>query len=311
MKNLLIRSASGIVFVALMVAAILIHQYTFLAIMTFILAGSLMEFYNITASRREPSAFKLSGKWFLVGLFVFVYLVSFVLASEPVRAVPNPDKPLLALFQVILMQRDATLTLSAIIPCLFFLLFTIELFNKTTNPFVNIGWNLVAISYLLIPMVLTNNIYFAKGGAFLVAIFGLIWLYDAACYALGSVLGRTPLFQRVSPKKTWEGLIGGSLITLAAAYFLLVHIPGLDVMSKKEWLILTIFIIPAATLGDLVESLLKRSLEIKDSGSIMPGHGGFLDRFDAYFFTVPFVWLLLWLFAQGRNLLLLIEYIHN
>lgn len=309
MKNLITRSVTGVVFVALMVAGILYNQYTFLLIITVVLAGSLNEFYNITAPKREVSKSKLGKKGFLMVVFLLSYWVSYLLVAPPVRAMPDPSHLFTAFFQVLLMQRDSALAMNAIIPSVMALLFMVELFNKNEKPFENIGWNLVAVCYLLIPMVLTNKIYAEKGGLFLVAIFGIIWLYDSACYAFGSVLGRTPLLQRISPKKTVEGLVGGALFTLIAAYFVPARIPGLEVLGPIEWTILTAIIIIGATFGDLVESLLKRSLDIKDSGSIMPGHGGFLDRFDAYFLAVPFIAFMLWAFAQVANLITLIEFI--
>lgn len=310
MKNLAIRAASGFVFVALMIGGILWHPLSFLAVMLVVVVGSLNEFFNITAEKRGPSASRLTGKWFLTGLFTLVFLLSYLLASEPVRAMPDIANPLKALFQVIMMQRDGALTLNALVPALVFLVFFFELFSKSTKPFENIGWNTIAIMYILVPIALTNKIYFEKGPLFLVAIFGIIWFYDSACYSFGSLIGKRKLFERVSPKKTLEGLIGGILVTLTASWFIPL-IPGLEILSSVEWLLLTVVIIFGATAGDLVESLLKRSLQIKDSGSIMPGHGGFLDRFDAYFFTVPFVVWILWVFTQANSLVLLMEFVSH
>ena len=142
------------------------------------------------------------------------------------------------------------------------------------------------------------------------AVFALIWIYDSASYACGSLLGKHPMFARISPKKTIEGMIGGTFFTLLFAYFFN-HCPDLNSYSNLEWLAIAFVIIISATFGDLVESLLKRSLDIKDSGSIMPGHGGFLDRFDAYLFTVPFVVLVLWMIGQMRNMMLIFDYLNK
>ncbi len=325
MNNLLVRIASGVVFVALMATCILWNQYSFLALFLFILVGSLNEFYNITSTKRESSTNIWTGKWMIIFMCVFVYLVSYLLASPPVRSLPDPSNPLKALFSVIMMQRDSSLALGVFVPIIILKMIGAELFSKRENPFTNIGWNVVAVGYILIPLVLTNNIYFSNGGFFLMAVFLLIWVYDSAAYAFGSVLGRHKLFERISPKKTIEGLVGGVLFTGALAYFIptIVEsfkgsqaewvtrylIPQLSALSGIQWILLTVVIILAATFGDLAESLLKRSLKIKDSGSIMPGHGGFLDRFDAYLFTVPYVALMLWVFNQVNNLSIMIDYI--
>lgn len=309
MKNLAVRAASGIVFVTLMVVGILFNQWTYLLVIGGVLLGSLHEFYSVTKPSREAPLFKPAQKWSLIVLFMSVFLISYLLVSPPVRALPDTGNMGKAFFQILLMQRDAALAMNVLVPGLIFLLFVMELFTKHEKPFVNIGWNLVGATYLLMPMVLTNKIYFDKGGVFLITIFAIIWLYDSACYAVGSLIGKTPLLPRVSPKKTIEGLAGGGVITLLAVFFLVPLIPYLDgTLGKIEWTILSFVIIIFATFGDLVESLLKRSMNIKDSGSIMPGHGGFLDRFDAYFLTVPFVALMLWIFAQVSNLMSLLQF---
>lgn len=326
MKTLAVRAASGLVFVILMVAGILYNQWTYLFIMGGVLLGSLHEFYSVTKPHREAPLFKPVQKWSLIVLFMLVYLVSYILVSPPVRALPDTGNMAKAFFQILLAQRDSGLAMNVLVPGLIFLLFSMELFTKHEKPFVNIGWNIVGATYLLMPMVLTNKIYFEKGGVFLLTIFCIIWLYDSMCYVVGSLIGKTPLLARVSPKKTREGLAGGAVITLIAVYFITPFIPTLEtnlssffglgvdappaqaVLSSIEWTILSFIIIIFATLGDLVESLLKRSMNVKDSGSIMPGHGGFLDRFDAYFLTVPFVALMLWIFGQVSNLMSLLQF---
>ncbi|MFN8285511.1 MAG: phosphatidate cytidylyltransferase [Chitinophagales bacterium] len=325
MNNLFVRIASGIVFLIIMTSCILLNQYTFLILFSFILIGSLNEFYNITLPKREESSSFWTGKWTIIAMCAVIYLFSYVLASPPVRSLPDPSNKLKALFSVIMMQRDSALALSVLVPILILKIIGSELFSKRENPFTNIGWNVVAVGYILVPLILTNNIYFSNGGFFLMAVFILIWVYDSAAYAFGSVLGRHKLFERISPKKTVEGLVGGILFTGALAYFIptIVEglkgnqaewvtkalIPQLSALSGIQWILLTVIIILAATFGDLAESLLKRSLKIKDSGSIMPGHGGFLDRFDAYLFTVPYVALMLWVFNQVNNLSIMIDYI--
>jgi len=310
MKTLLTRTASGIVFLVIMVGAILYSQYSFAVLFSFILVGTLNEYFNITEGKREKGSAKIPVKTFVIVLSLIVYFKSFVLSSLPASGLPNLDNKLQAFFQVLLRLRDTNLPMNAIVPGLVFIIFAYELFTKTENPFVNIGWNVTAIFWILVPIILTNQLYFQHGGAFLLAVFALIWIYDSASYASGSLFGKHPLFPRVSPKKTIEGIIGGIFFTLLFAFFFN-RCPDLGSYSGVEWMIIAIVIIIAATFGDLVESLLKRSLGIKDSGSIMPGHGGFLDRFDAYFFAVPFVVAILWMIAQVHNMLLIFDFLNK
>ena len=310
MKTLLTRTASGIVFVVLMVGAILWCPYSFAALFSIILVGTLNEYFNITAGKRETGSAKVSAKWLVIVLSLIVYLRSWLLSSPPAAGLPDMDHLAIAFFQVLMRLRDTNLPMNALVPGLVFVVFAYELFTKSENPFANIGWNVTAIFWILVPLILTNQLYFQHGGAFLVALFALIWIYDSASYACGSLLGKHPMFARISPKKTVEGLIGGVIFTCLFAYFFN-RCPELAIYSNLEWIAIALVVIVSATFGDLVESLLKRSLDIKDSGSIMPGHGGFLDRFDAYLFAVPFVFTVLWMISQVRNMMLIFDYLNK
>jgi len=124
------------------------------------------------------------------------------------------------------------------------------------------------------------------------AIIFSIWINDTMAYLVGSMIGKTP-FSKISPKKTWEGTIGGMLlcvivIALAGNYL---PVPGAKIISWKHWLTIAALCAIFGTIGDLFESKLKRNAGIKDSGNFMPGHGGFLDRFDSLLLATPFVWL--------------------
>jgi phosphatidate cytidylyltransferase len=307
MQTLLVRALSGIVFLVIMAGGILFNQYTFGLLMSVLLVGGLREFYAITSGKRESMVKEFFGKRFVILSAVVVYWLSFVLMSPPMGALPDGSNLLKSLVQLFLMQRDSALPFSTLVPILIFVFFIIELYNKSENPFANIGWNALAIVYLLIPILLTNKIYFEYGGVFLLALFSIIWFYDSACYAFGSLFGKRKLFERISPKKTVEGSIGGLLTTLVAAYFIN-KITGLDMLNEFQWIALAFMTTIVATFGDLAESLLKRSAGVKDSGNIMPGHGGFLDRFDAYLLAVPFVSLMLWIFVKIDAVILLIKY---
>jgi phosphatidate cytidylyltransferase len=117
--------------------------------------------------------------------------------------------------------------------------------------------------------------------------FILLWTNDTGAYLSGKYFGKHKLFERISPKKTWEGSIGGGILTLAFAYVLSIYFTNLNITN---WLIIGVLIAVFGGLGDLVESMLKRSLGIKDSGKLLPGHGGILDRFDGLLLSVPFVY---------------------
>ena len=129
----------------------------------------------------------------------------------------------------------------------------------------------------------------------IMGIFVLIWINDSFAYLVGKSIGRTKLFTRVSPKKTVEGVIGGLVFTLIGTYFLAKYEP---ILNSYQWLILAVVVVFFGTLGDLVESKLKRDAGVKDSGAILPGHGGLLDRLDSLIFAAPFAYLTLYIFSN-------------
>jgi phosphatidate cytidylyltransferase len=187
-----------------------------------------------------------------------------------------------------------------IIPFIF-LFFLIELWRNKANPFINIALSITAVAYIAIPfglmiyffdpVVLSGPLHYGIVLGFLV----ILWLNDTGAYFVGSLIGKHKLFERISPGKTWEGSAGGALFALLTGWGLSFIFKQLDV---SQWLLLAILIVITGTLGDLVESMLKRSLGIKDSGNILPGHGGLLDRFDAVLLSAPFVFVYLAFFCR-------------
>ena len=119
-----------------------------------------------------------------------------------------------------------------------------------------------------------------------------IWINDTMAYIVGSLIGKTP-FSKISPKKTWEGTIGGALLCVVVIALLGNFIPVAKVIAVKDWIVIAAICALFGTAGDLLESKIKRMANAKDSGSFMPGHGGFLDRFDSLLVATPFVWVYL------------------
>ena len=185
---------------------------------------------------------------------------------------------------------------------LLFFPFIFEIFRKQSHPLNNISITVLGMLYIALPPALMNlfnspdAIQLLGFPALLLAYFLLTWMYDTIAYLFGKQFGKHPFFERISPKKTWEGTIAGAVaaIALSIAFFYLIP----DILLI-DWIALTIIVLVFGTLGDLVESLFKRSLNLKDSGNILPGHGGILDRFDTLFLSAPFVFLYFFL----RNLI--------
>jgi len=188
------------------------------------------------------------------------------------------------------------------------LVFITELYRKEERPFDSIAHTLFPLFYITLPLSLLPFAAFGHSGlrsilpsgslsfspGIVIGFFMLLWLNDTGAYLAGVTFGKHRLMERISPKKSWEGFAGGALLALVAAWFLN---GWLGITDRKGWLIISVIITIAGTYGDLTESMLKRSLGIKDSGTIMPGHGGFLDRFDSTLVSFPLVYLFIVLFG--------------
>src|SRR6202000_3479050 len=187
--------------------------------------------------------------------------------------------------------------LLALLPVFAGLVFIFELFRRTTAPFTNIAFTFLGIIFTIIPFSLFHALAFLRGGynfhlpmAFLI----MLWTNDTGAYLSGRLLGKHKLWERHSPKKTWEGFIGGVLLAIGASAILAHYYPEIGLI---QWMVVAACIGIVGTLGDLVESMFKRSINIKDSGGILPGHGGLLDRFDGLLLSAPIVFAYLYLIS--------------
>ncbi len=146
---------------------------------------------------------------------------------------------------------------------------------------------IVGLLYIALPMAFLVTLRAAFHWAIPLALILMIWMNDTMAYIVGSFIGKTP-FSPISPKKTWEGTAGGAILTIAGAAVWGYYSPYKEYYQMTDWMVLALLAAVAGTAGDLLESKLKRLAGIKDSGNIMPGHGGALDRFDSLLVTLPF-----------------------
>jgi phosphatidate cytidylyltransferase len=184
----------------------------------------------------------------------------------------------------------------------------VELYRNQEKPFDSLAHTLFPIMYIALPYSLFPFAAFSRTGlnsllphsqvvfspGILIGFFILLWVNDSGAYLAGTSFGRHRLMEKISPKKSWEGFFGGMLLSAVTAWFLA---GWLGVIDPVEWVIVSVIISISGTYGDLIESMLKRSTGVKDSGTIMPGHGGFLDRFDSTIISFPLVFLFILLFG--------------
>lgn len=271
MNNLATRSVTATFFVIVMVGSMLLGQISTAILFLLITVFTMDEFLKLAVKTAVKPDRLIT---IVAGAVIYV---------------------LISLFGIVAMDaRWLTLTF----PILFMVMIA-ELYRKSGNPFQNIGWSVLAILYIAIPFALltyffnSNADHWQGRSGTILGFFTILWLNDTGAYFVGSLIGKHRLFERISPKKSWEGSIGGGIIALLTAW-------GISFIFQQytvvQWLLTALVIIIFGTLGDLVESMLKRSVDKKDSGNILPGHGGLLDRFDAVLIASPFVFVLLTFF---------------
>ena len=258
--NLGTRALTGAVFATVVIGSILWNPYAQALVFSVFMVLGLMEFYRLFKNDKIVSVSSEIG--IFIGIFIFTLLIGISAKVLPI------------------------ISITVIFP-LFFTLVLSELWKKKENPVINISVLVFGIIYVVVPFYLTIDLNL-RDTSYLPAVVGmylLIWANDSFAYLTGRAFGKTKLFERISPKKTWEGTIGGVFFTLLFGYII-----GAFINRGEEvfWIISAVIIAPCAIYGDLLESLFKRSLKIKDTGSILPGHGGILDRFDAALFGIPF-----------------------
>lgn len=255
-----------------MLAGLFGGRYTFIALFAVITALCLWEFLSMVLKRytRRDVTRMVLGVAF--GLTPFV--LASILHMRPMLATQSND-----IFVIV--------TAILFFPFIF-LAFLYELFVHSEKPFQNVGFIVLGMVYIGAPFALLDFIAFENGDFSAIVVFGLLlltWMNDTGAYLAGSQFGKTPLFPSVSPKKTWEGTIGGIVTTFLVAWGFCAFTGHLRLV---DWMVLALIVSVFGSLGDLVESMLKRSVGVKDSGTLLPGHGGVLDRFDAFIFLLPF-----------------------
>lgn len=196
----------------------------------------------------------------------------------------------LAVFASFFFNEECGHSLASFLPILLYGLvrFTIQLYITNQNPIKSLQQSFFCICYVAIPLGLMSTISFSENSMLLLSIFIFLWLNDSGAYLVGSTIGKHRLFERISPKKSWEGFWGGLVLSVLAGYVMGAYFNdifhGPSALLFAGWgMVVSIF----ATLGDLTESLMKRTAGVKDSSHLIPGHGGILDRIDSLLFAVP------------------------
>lgn len=263
LPNIVVRILAGAVFVGLLLAGILINEYTFAAIFVIITGLSLWEFYGLVKND----------------------------AKVPVSRLWNAVSGIL-LFAGVFLYFSQFSTAIGLVVYLVFLLITLirELYLKHEDPLKSIAYAIFGQVYIAGSFSLVNCLVFNfhtdyYSPVFILAVLVLIWVNDSFAYLTGMALGKHRLFERISPKKSWEGFFGGAMFAIGAsiAFSYLTATP----LNVAGWIGFAVVVVAAGTWGDLFESLIKRTLGVKDSGNMIPGHGGILDRFDSTIFSIP------------------------
>ncbi|MBW6497469.1 MAG: phosphatidate cytidylyltransferase [Bacteroidales bacterium] len=268
MNNLVKRTLTGIVFVVLVILSINMHHRFFVILFLIITVMGLWEFFKLVET---AGIFPNKFAGILSGVFLFL--------SNAFIAHGHTGWGIL-MFNFVFI----------------FLIFLFELYRKLPNPFTNIAFTFFGLLYIALPFSLLN--YFPNPNlmpgtyhsSLLMGFFFLVWMNETGAYLVGSAIGKHRLFERISPKKTWEGTIGGGVLAMFTGFMISRYFTQIDTI---DWLAISLIVVVFSSYGDLFESMFKRSINAKDSGRLLPGHGGILDRFDGVIMAAPFVFVYL------------------
>ncbi|MBO7495646.1 MAG: phosphatidate cytidylyltransferase [Salinivirgaceae bacterium] len=269
MSNFWQRLITGVVFLAVLISGIVYSQWTFAVLFAIIDVLALWEFYRIG---RQSGYKPLAVYGTAAGLLSFI--LSFMSCAGLVDS------------------RCLLLLVPVFIP-----VFIVVLFGRFDNPITTIAYTFYGLLYVALPFALISPIAFHAGSYQSIMVLGMfiiIWVNDTGAYCFGVTIGRHRMFERISPKKTWEGFFGGALAAVGASLILARFFP---LLSQTHWIVVALLIVMFGTLGDLTESQLKRTVGIKDSSNILPGHGGILDRFDSIILAIPVIFAYLQIIA--------------
>lgn len=278
MKNFIIRALSGVVMFAVVLGAILGSKWSFGALVMLITLGGEWEFYRF-AKKAGYAPQRPLGLIAGATIVAIAFTMMMFIGKDTSLPIIN-----------ITLMISMILFVMLLVP----LMFICELYRKSETPIANIGSTLTGVIYvalpmsllLFIPLLMSNGEWQPWSVIFYIFI---IWANDVFAYLFGITLGKHRLFERISPKKSWEGFIGGLLGAMAMGYVAATVLDGNIII----WVGMALIAAITGVFGDLVESLFKRSVDVKDSGRIIPGHGGWLDRFDALILSAPFVFIYL------------------
>ena len=269
-SNLTQRILAALVGIPIMLSAIYWSIWSYFLLFLLIMVLTMREFYQlISLQGASPCSIWGTFSGVLVYTLVFMYTRALV-----------PSQCFYVLIPVVALT------------------YLIQLYKQhEAAPFASIAYTLLGMVYISIPFSLLHLLAFASGCynyKTVVSILLILWAYDIGAYVIGTCIGKHPLFKRVSPKKSWEGSIGGAVVALLVSYSVAHYHP---ILCRGQWLGIAGITTVAGTYGDLVESLLKRSINMKDAGTIILGHGGFLDRFDSFLLAIPCILAFIKLFS--------------
>jgi phosphatidate cytidylyltransferase len=291
LKNFIVRTLSGAVLLLVILGAMWVGFYGFLALLLFITVVGTWEFYTLAKAKGyEPQR----GLGVAIALLFYVAMAMLsTMAIDSVKQFTDND--------TIITWVSIMIILGVVLVAI---IFVAEVFRNRTTPIANVATTIAGVGYVALPMALMTIVPMLIGGHgnwraiyFLLYLF-LVWGNDVFAYLAGVTMGRHKMCERLSPKKSWEGFVGGVLGSLVVGVVAACVLNSSYIM----WLGLALVVSLSSVVGDLVESMFKRDAGVKDSGNIMPGHGGILDRFDAFILAAPFAFIYMLLVVLDKCL---------